>query len=102
VTSTLWLQRNGAVGFIDWLDRGDVTSGAAIRVVLNFDDFPSVVQKCSGCTQSPTTPNETVKKPILLTCNVEKVTVIAQFVDLPGHGKRCVRAVALQSIEIRE
>jgi hypothetical protein len=67
-----------------------------------MDDFPSVVQECSECASTPTTPHEDVKKPILLTCDVEEVAMIAQFVDSLRRGKRRVRTVALKSVEIRK
>jgi len=64
--------------------------------------FPSQIQNRSECSQTPTAPHENVKKPRLVTRNVEKVSVIVQLVDLLRSIDRCVWAVALKSVEIWE
>jgi hypothetical protein len=52
------------------------------------NDFPSVVQDCGKCAEAPTAVNETVKKPILVTSDIEKTAMIAKLVDLLRGGKR--------------
>ena len=67
-----------------------------------MDDFPSVVQDCGKCAEAPTAVNETVKKPILVTGDIEKIAMIAKLVDLLRGGKWRAWTIVSKPIEIRE
>jgi len=93
VANTQNLFRNGAVGFIDWL--GGILPATRGQV---FYHLPSIIEQ-GGEHAKEKTREQDLKEPILLTCNVEQISMIAELIDLPSGWYWACRTDALKVSE---